>query len=116
MIQYSLNPCATTFSRSRRCSLTAFTMRSFSETPSKSARNFNVCILAARVDESGQRCTILGFVDATVYFVAQPVVDGQIRPRLPGVLKVEVISLAADRSFVETVADGGDVRGGDDPV
>ena len=73
-------------------------------------------VLAAGVDESGQRGTILGFVDAAVHFVAQSVVDGQIRPRLPGVLEVEVVGLAADRSFIETIAGGRDVGGGHDAV
>ncbi len=63
---------------------------------------------------SDVRC--LGLVDAAVHFVAQSVVNGQIGPGLPGVLKVEVVGLAADRSFIEAVAGGRDVGGGDDPV
>ena len=73
-------------------------------------------VFSTCVDKSWNRRAMLGFVNAAVHFVAQPVVQSEARRGFPRVLEVEVISLAPDGGFIELVALGCDVRGGDDPV
>src|SRR5436309_2351338 len=65
-------------------------------------------ILASCVDKLWDRRSIVGFMNAAVDLVAQPVVQGEVRSSLPCVLKVEVVGFAADRSLVEPIARGRD--------
>ena len=58
------------------------------------------------IEKHGKRGALRFFVNSAIDFVAQPVGDGQLRHRFPGVLKVKVVSFAAHAGFVELATNG----------
>src|SRR5271157_5133472 len=62
------------------------------------------CGFAVRADGFANGSAVLGLFDPAVQFIAQPVTHQQSRSRLPIVLEIKVVSLAADRSLVKPVA------------
>src|SRR5581483_5777707 len=60
--------------------------------------------LTIRPEKDGSRRSFRRFMDAAVHFVAQAVGERQVWSCFPGVLEIEVVSLATDARFVEFTA------------
>src|SRR6516165_7038388 len=68
--------------------------------------------LSLVIDGIAHGSTILGFPDGRVDFITQAVCDVPLRRNFPGVLKVKVISVPANGSFIKLVAWRCDARRG----